>query len=43
MNERRKTVTDQTSFSGKCPKCGGYNSRVRSELINYGSALPSTR
>jgi hypothetical protein len=24
-----------TSFSGKCPQCQGYNSRIRTEVINY--------
>jgi hypothetical protein len=29
MDESRK------SFSGQCPKCDGYNSRIRTEVINY--------
>jgi hypothetical protein len=24
-----------TSFIGKCPQCGGYDSRIRTEVINY--------
>jgi DNA-directed RNA polymerase subunit M/transcription elongation factor TFIIS len=34
-------VTNQnTSFSGKCPKCHGYNSRIRTEVINYSQEDP---
>ena len=28
------------SFSGKCPSCGGYVSRIRTEVINYASDTP---
>jgi Zn finger protein HypA/HybF involved in hydrogenase expression len=29
-------VTDpKKTFSGKCPQCGGYNSRIHTEVINY--------
>ena len=28
------------SFSGKCPSCGGYDSRIRTEVINYAVDQP---
>jgi Zn finger protein HypA/HybF involved in hydrogenase expression len=34
--ERGKVVNEpRESFSGKCPQCQGYNSRIRTEVINY--------
>jgi rubrerythrin len=24
-----------TAFSDKCPQCGGYNARIRTELVSY--------
>ncbi len=34
-------MADQSkSFSGKCPTCQGYNTRIRTEVINYGPDAP---
>jgi hypothetical protein len=38
-------VPQAESFDGKCPKCEGYDTRIRSEVITYGSdkAAPGMR
>ncbi len=28
------------SFSGKCPQCGSYHSRIHTELINFANSVP---
>jgi predicted ATP-dependent serine protease len=28
-------MTPYTDFLGKCPKCDGYDTRIRSEVITY--------
>jgi hypothetical protein len=39
--ETRPAVTNEaTSFSRKCPRCGGDNSRIRTEVINYSQDAP---
>jgi hypothetical protein len=32
-----------TSFSGKCPQCHGYHTRIRTEVINYDQGADPAR
>jgi hypothetical protein len=35
----KKSLTNPTvSFSGRCPQCRGYDTRIRTEVINYNEA-----
>jgi hypothetical protein len=36
-------MTKQTSFSGQCPQCEGYNSRIRTEVITYKDGEGATK
>ena len=38
----RESMSDQpvSAFVGKCPQCGSYDTRMRTEVINYGSDKP---
>lgn len=35
-------MTPYTDFLGRCPKCNGYDTRIRSEVVNYDPAKSSS-
>jgi hypothetical protein len=34
-------LTSQTTFSGRCPQCKGYNTRIKTDVLNYSSQPPA--